>query len=101
MAYGIILLALMLGIKSKKTREKLSSFECGFDPMTKVRAPFSLKFFLITIIFLIFDVEIALLLPLGVVIDSLSYIYLRVTCLFIILILIVGLFHEWNEGALD
>nr|YP_006576036.1 NADH dehydrogenase subunit 3 [Necrophila americana]ACZ58563.1 NADH dehydrogenase subunit 3 [Necrophila americana] len=90
-------------ILSKKTfmdREKSSPFECGFDPKNSARLPFSLQFFLIAVIFLIFDVEITMLIPLILVmkISSLSNIYL--ISIFFIFILLVGLYHEWNQGAL-
>jgi NADH-ubiquinone oxidoreductase chain 3 len=59
----VILLASILSKKIFYDREKCSPFECGFDPLNSSRIPFSIRFFLITIIFLIFDVEIALILP--------------------------------------
>lgn len=59
----VILLSLVLAKKNFLSREKASPFECGFDRNCNHRLPFSLRFFLITIIFLIFDVEIVILLP--------------------------------------
>nr|YP_010535837.1 NADH dehydrogenase subunit 3 [Luprops yunnanus]UYB79049.1 NADH dehydrogenase subunit 3 [Luprops yunnanus] len=100
----IALLIMILNLTSKKTfsdREKSSPFECGFDPKSTTRLPFSIQFFLIAIIFLIFDVEITLLFP---IIISLNFsnimMYSMVTSIFII-ILIIGLAHEWKQGALN
>nr|YP_009526275.1 NADH dehydrogenase subunit 3 [Neolucanus maximus]AXU40289.1 NADH dehydrogenase subunit 3 [Neolucanus maximus] len=97
------IMMVMASILSKKTfvdREKSSPFECGFDPKSSARLPFSLQFFLIAVIFLIFDVEIVLLIPL-VPTMSLSNMssFLLVSTLFLI-ILLGGLYHEWNQGAL-
>nr|UAA82771.1 NADH dehydrogenase subunit 3 [Seira dowlingi] len=89
---------------SKKTtfdREKTSPFECGFDPKTSSRLPFSLRFYLISLIFLIFDVEITLILPIPLVLKTNNLILTMIITLFFIAILIVGLFHEWNQGALE
>jgi NADH-ubiquinone oxidoreductase chain 3 len=61
---SVILVASLLRKKSTLDREKSSPFECGFDPFSNSRIPFSLRFYIITIIFLIFDVEIAIILPL-------------------------------------
>nr|APX39525.1 NADH dehydrogenase subunit 3 [Oulema melanopus] len=100
----MLLLILVLNLISKKTfydREKSSPFECGFDPKTSARLPFSLHFFLIAIIFLIFDVEITLLMPLIMIINFtnlMNYFYITIIFIFILLI---GLFHEWNQGALN
>nr|WVD73141.1 NADH dehydrogenase subunit 3 [Monolepta bicavipennis] len=102
----IIMMALIiiLNLVSKKSfydREKSSPFECGFDPKTSARLPFSLHFFLIAIIFLIFDVEISLLLPLILILKfSNIYNYSLIMIIFIF-ILLIGLYHEWNQGALN
>nr|YP_010464229.1 NADH dehydrogenase subunit 3 [Strongylium pinfaense]UUL71606.1 NADH dehydrogenase subunit 3 [Strongylium pinfaense] len=102
MAINMILI-LLLNLTSKKTimdREKSSPFECGFDPKSSSRLPFSMHFFLIAIIFLIFDVEITLLFPLiiSMKLNNMTA-YLIVFSTFI-LILLMGLFHEWKQGAL-
>nr|YP_010834650.1 NADH dehydrogenase subunit 3 [Coryphella verrucosa]WFQ82018.1 NADH dehydrogenase subunit 3 [Coryphella verrucosa] len=81
--------------------EKLTAFECGFDPLSKMRSPFSTRFFLLVVLFLIFDVEIALLFPvLSSFSTKISLSLLSSLALFLT-ILLVGMFHEWNEGALD
>nr|YP_010035828.1 NADH dehydrogenase subunit 3 [Brontispa longissima]QQQ89063.1 NADH dehydrogenase subunit 3 [Brontispa longissima]UAJ48109.1 NADH dehydrogenase subunit 3 [Brontispa longissima]URQ17582.1 NADH dehydrogenase subunit 3 [Brontispa longissima] len=97
----LIMMITILNLTSKKTfydKEKNSPFECGFDPKTHSRIPFSLHFFLIAIIFLIFDVEIALILPM--VMNMSSSQMLIYTSNFFIIILISGLYHEWHQGAL-
>nr|YP_010563525.1 NADH dehydrogenase subunit 3 [Epicauta emmerichi]UBU96209.1 NADH dehydrogenase subunit 3 [Epicauta emmerichi] len=98
------LMLIIVNLISKKTfmdREKMSPFECGFDPKSSARLPFSLHFFLIAVIFLIFDVEITLLFPL---VMSLKYSslgnYFIIMTVFI-MILILGLLHEWKQGALE
>nr|YP_010702028.1 NADH dehydrogenase subunit 3 [Trixa longipennis]WCL18816.1 NADH dehydrogenase subunit 3 [Trixa longipennis] len=99
-----ILVMLIASIFSKKSyidREKLSPFECGFDPKTSSRIPFSIRFFLITIIFLIFDVEIALILPMILIMKISNIMTWTITSLIFILILLLGLYHEWNQGMLN
>nr|YP_010121896.1 NADH dehydrogenase subunit 3 [Necrodes littoralis]QRF92662.1 NADH dehydrogenase subunit 3 [Necrodes littoralis] len=91
-------------ILSKKTfmdREKSSPFECGFDPKNSARLPFSLQFFLIAVIFLIFDVEITLLIPLILMLKISSLMNIFLISVFFISILLIGLYHEWNQGALN
>nr|QVY58590.1 NADH dehydrogenase subunit 3 [Sinobdella sinensis] len=81
--------------------EKLSPYECGFDPLGTARLPFSIRFFLVAILFLLFDLEIALLLPLpwG---DQLSSPILTFTWASAILaLLILGLIYEWMQGGLE
>nr|AGT59579.1 NADH dehydrogenase subunit 3 [Cryptoperla sp. WY-2013] len=101
LATVVMMLASILAKKPIIDREKSSPFECGFDPKSSSRLPFSLRFFLIAVIFLIFDVEIALLLPM-IVIVSVSKLTVWLTVgFFFLLILLVGLYHEWNQGALE
>nr|YP_010868910.1 NADH dehydrogenase subunit 3 [Hilara brevispina]WGU46326.1 NADH dehydrogenase subunit 3 [Hilara brevispina] len=99
-----IIVMMLASILSKKTfidREKSSPFECGFDPKSSSRLPFSLRFFLITIIFLIFDVEIALILPMILIFMYSNLIMWTFTSMIFIMILLLGLYHEWNQGALN
>nr|AZH80857.1 NADH dehydrogenase subunit 3 [Caridina gracilirostris] len=100
-ATAVMLISSVLAKKTILDREKSSPFECGFDPKSSARLPFSLRFFLIALIFLIFDVEITLILPLASIMNytnTKSWIF---TGLFFLVILLVGLYHEWNQGALE
>nr|YP_010040763.1 NADH dehydrogenase subunit 3 [Syrphus ribesii]QOZ40941.1 NADH dehydrogenase subunit 3 [Syrphus ribesii] len=97
----VMMLATILSKKTYSDREKSSPFECGFDPMSSSRLPFSLKFFLITIIFLIFDVEIALILPMIMILKFSNLMMWMTTSIIFIIILLLGLYHEWNQGMLN
>nr|YP_010175360.1 NADH dehydrogenase subunit 3 [Cincticostella fusca]QSL98500.1 NADH dehydrogenase subunit 3 [Cincticostella fusca] len=94
-------LASLLSKKDTTDREKSSPFECGFDPNSSSRLPFSLRFFLIAVIFLIFDVEIALLLPLALLLNFSSILSWFYTTMIFLVILLLGLYHEWHQGALN
>nr|YP_009441831.1 NADH dehydrogenase subunit 3 [Xylosandrus germanus]AOY39584.1 NADH dehydrogenase subunit 3 [Xylosandrus germanus] len=99
----LTILVAILNLISKKSfndREKMSPFECGFDPKNSARLPFSLHFFLIAIIFAIFDVELTLFLPLVLLTKSLSSSKLLFCLGMFTVILLLGLFHEWSQGAL-
>nr|YP_010501124.1 NADH dehydrogenase subunit 3 [Cottus aleuticus]UXB59167.1 NADH dehydrogenase subunit 3 [Cottus aleuticus]UXB59466.1 NADH dehydrogenase subunit 3 [Cottus aleuticus] len=81
--------------------EKLSPYECGFDPVGSARLPFSLRFFLVAILFLLFDLEIALLLPLpwGDQLTTPLITFLWATA--VLMLLTLGLIYEWLQGGLE
>nr|ADC92517.1 NADH dehydrogenase subunit 3 [Melanorectes nigrescens]AET51425.1 NADH dehydrogenase subunit 3 [Melanorectes nigrescens] len=81
--------------------EKLSPYECGFDPLGSARLPFSVRFFLVAILFLLFDLEIALLLPLPWAIQLQTPITTLTWASILILLLTLGLIYEWAQGGLE
>nr|YP_009029765.1 NADH dehydrogenase subunit 3 [Maruca vitrata]AHY24049.1 NADH dehydrogenase subunit 3 [Maruca vitrata] len=97
----MMFLSILLSKKSFSDREKCSPFECGFDPKSSARIPFSMHFFLITVIFLIFDVEIALIFPIINLFKITNFIIWSKISFFFIIILLLGLFHEWNQNMLN
>nr|AXS65766.1 NADH dehydrogenase subunit 3 [Staphylinoidea sp. 7 KM-2017] len=99
-SFIVMFIAMIISKKTFMDREKSSPFECGFDPKSNARIPFSLQFFLIAVIFLIFDVEITLLMPLILTLKISNFMNFMLLSFFFLLILLIGLFHEWNQGAL-
>nr|ABY21228.1 NADH dehydrogenase subunit 3 [Sthenoteuthis oualaniensis] len=97
----LLILGLTINKRSYMDREKNSPFECGFDPSVHTRAPFSMRFFLLAVIFLIFDVEIILLMPLTMNIMKANTHWPLTSSIMFLLILLLGLFHEWNQGSLN
>nr|YP_009584243.1 NADH dehydrogenase subunit 3 [Hydrophasianus chirurgus]QBL56271.1 NADH dehydrogenase subunit 3 [Hydrophasianus chirurgus] len=81
--------------------EKLSPYECGFDPLGSARLPFSIRFFLVAILFLLFDLEIALLLPLPWAMQLPSPTTTLIWTSTIIILLTFGLIYEWTQGGLE
>nr|ARF03674.1 NADH dehydrogenase subunit 3 [Bubalus bubalis] len=81
--------------------EKTSPYECGFDPMGSARLPFSMKFFLVAITFLLFDLEIALLLPLPWASQTTNLNTMLTMALFLTILLAVSLAYEWTQKGLE
>nr|AVP81839.1 NADH dehydrogenase subunit 3 [Hydrophylax leptoglossa] len=81
--------------------EKLSPYECGFDPLGSARLPYSMRFFLVAILFLLFDLEIALLLPTPWAIQLPNPISSIIWASIIIALLTLGFIYEWLQGGLE
>ncbi len=84
----------------KPDSEKLSPYECGFEAFEDTRFPFDVRFYLVALLFIIFDLETAFLFPWAVVLRRLGWIGFGAMMLFL-LILIVGFVYEWKRGALE
>nr|AZL93392.1 NADH dehydrogenase subunit 3 [Platygaster sp. ZJUH_2016026] len=91
---------LLLMKKNYKMREKLSTFECGFSNMSKPRLPFSIQFFFISIIFLIFDVEMTILFPTIMNMNFINLSYWMLSSMIMFTILLLGLFFEWINNLI-
>jgi NADH-quinone oxidoreductase subunit A len=102
---GVILLATggilgaILGHNSPGS-EKSSPYECGFEAFEDSRAKFDVRYYLVAILFIIFDLEIAFFIPWALVLDKLGAYGLFVMAIFVVE-LIIGFFFVWKKGALD
>ncbi len=87
-------------VKSKPDNEKLSTYECGFEPFSDARRQFNVKFYLVAILFIIFDIEIMFLFPWAITLGKIG-LYGFWSMIIFLGILTVGFIYEWKKGALD
>ena len=98
---GLVLLGLGFMIGSGgKDAEKLSPYECGFEPFEDSRMKFDVRYYLVAILFIIFDLEIAFLFPWAVSLDVVGVFGLVAMGIFLA-VLVVGFIYEWKKGALE
>jgi len=98
---GVLLLALgfVFGPRRPDPR-KLSPYECGFEAFEDSRMKFDVRYYLVAILFIVFDLEIAFLFPWAVALDSIGVVGLAAMGVFL-LVLVVGFVYEWKKGALE
>lgn len=84
----------------KPDPEKNAPYECGFDAFDDARSKFDVRFYLVSILFIIFDLEVAFLLPWATVIDQINWLGFG-AMLFFLILLVVGFAYEWQKGALE
>jgi NADH-quinone oxidoreductase subunit A len=105
LAIALGLSLIMVGLpflmaRGRKDREKLSAYECGFESYQNARIPFDIKFYLVSILFIIFDLEVAFLFPWAISLKSIGEFGYWSMMLFLF-ILLLGFIYEWKKGALD
>ncbi len=101
---GFIALAMvggsLLAARQKPYAEKLSSYECGFEPFDDARRKFDVRFYLVAILFIIFDLEVAFLFPWAITLGD-TGVFGFLSMLGFLAVLTVGFIYEWRKGALD
>jgi NADH-quinone oxidoreductase subunit A len=97
---GILFFLSYIIATHKANTEKLSAYECGFDPFNDARNTFEVRFYLVAILFIIFDLEISFLFPWCITLGKLSSVGFWSMIIFL-LILTVGFIYEWQKGALE
>ena len=95
----LILAAVVLAVRNPDP-EKVSAYECGFNAFDDARMKFDVRFYLVSILFIIFDLEIAFLFPWAVALDHIGLTGFIAMMIFLAL-LVVGFIYEWKKGALE
>ena len=96
---GALVVSIVVG-KDSPYHEKNSPYECGFEPFDESRGKFEVKFYLVAILFIIFDLEIIFLFPWAVAFNEIG-LFGYLSMMFFLLVLTIGFVFEWMKGALD
>jgi NADH-quinone oxidoreductase subunit A len=97
---GVIVIASLIVARQKPDSEKLSTYECGFDAFGDSRSRFDVRFYLVAILFIIFDLEVAFLFPWAISLGSIG-VYGFWSMVVFLGVLTVGFVYEWKKGALE
>ena len=99
LSVGFIVLNFILSPRNPDP-EKLSAYECGFEPFNDSRMEFDIRFYLVAILFIIFDLEIAFLFPWAISLGNIGFVGF-ISMMIFLFILTIGFIYEWKKGALD
>ncbi len=99
LSVALILISWIRGVHNPDP-EKLSSYECGFEPFGESRTKFDVRFYLVAILFIIFDLEIAFLFPWAITLGNIG-LFGFLSMMVFLTVLTVGFIYEWRKGALD
>ena len=97
---ALMVLAAFLVSKSNPYPDKLSAYECGFPAFSEARSKFDVRFYLVAILFILFDLEIAFLFPWAISLGAIGMFGFWSMIMFLA-VLTVGFIYEWKKGALD
>jgi NADH:ubiquinone oxidoreductase subunit 3 (subunit A) len=101
LALSLLILSLSFVFSTQKADpEKVSAYECGFDPFDDARARFDIRFYLVAILFIIFDLEVTFLFPWAISLNKVNLFGFWSMVLFLV-ILTIGFIYEWRKGALE
>ena len=98
---AILVLGLSFVFSTRKADpEKISAYECGFDPFDDARGNFDIQFYLVAILFIIFDLEVTFLFPWALTLNKIGFFGFW-TMMAFLLVLTIGFIYEWRKGALE
>lgn len=97
---GLMVIAPMLIARQRPDKEKLSPYECGFEVFSDARGKFDVRFYLVAILFIIFDLEVAFLFPWAITLGQIG-LFGFWSMMFFLLVLTIGFIYEWKKGALE
>ncbi|MGH8533352.1 MAG: NADH-quinone oxidoreductase subunit A [Gammaproteobacteria bacterium] len=101
LVFGAVALGVGFALGPRRAdEEKLSPYECGFEPFEDARMQFDVRYYLVAILFIIFDLEIAFLFPWAVALKDIGLLGFSAMMIFLA-VLVIGFVYEWKKGALE
>jgi len=101
LVFGVVALGVGFALGPRRAdEEKLSPYECGFEPFEDARMKFDVRYYLVAILFIIFDLEIAFLFPWAVALKDIGLLGFSAMMIFLA-VLVIGFVYEWKKGALE